>query len=271
MNKPLLISFSGGTTSAFMAKYLQERYPQREKVFVFANTGMEREETLEFIDECDRHWKLGVFWVQAVIKMDDLNDTIIVDFNTADRTGFTFSQMIKKYGLPNKSFPHCTRELKERPIKRFAIKALGWADYETAIGIRYDERHRISAKRRQAGFIYPLTDELKISKVIINEWWEKQPFRLQLKDYEGNCDFCWKKSRRKRLTLIADGLNIDRWEGWETVSDFTFDRDGYTIPQLREMASKNFHKVKDQREIVKSAPELFDNMDFEMECFCKST
>lgn len=43
----LLISFSGGRTSAFMAKYLMERYCNRQKVVVFANTGNFRKATDE--------------------------------------------------------------------------------------------------------------------------------------------------------------------------------------------------------------------------------
>lgn len=54
----LLVSFSGGRTSAMMARMIQVSpcYEHYRKVYCFANTGKEREETLKFIHECDTHW-----------------------------------------------------------------------------------------------------------------------------------------------------------------------------------------------------------------------
>lgn len=52
-NKNLLISFSGGRTSAFMSLFIKEYYKDYNKLFVFANTGKEKEETLTFVDECE--------------------------------------------------------------------------------------------------------------------------------------------------------------------------------------------------------------------------
>lgn len=53
--KPLIVSFSGGRTSAYMAYILKRDYSQEYNMrFVFMNTGEEREETLIFIDRCDR-------------------------------------------------------------------------------------------------------------------------------------------------------------------------------------------------------------------------
>lgn len=269
-DETIVVSFSGGKTSGLMARYLQLRYPEKKKVFVFVNTGMEREETLQFADECDRRWDLGLIWLQAHITFK-VNTTKQIDFKSANRSGLPFARMIIKYGLPNKSFPHCTRELKERPIRRYIRDVLNVENYSMAIGIRYDEQHRISDSKRDAGFIYPLADELRMTKDIVNQWWDKQDFNLHLKDYEGNCDFCWKKSRRKRLTLLAEGLDVTRWQTWEKKSDYKFDRDGYSILQLKDMAKNNFHKVRDVHETKRLNPVLFDNMDFEMECFCKSS
>ena len=53
--KRLFISFSGGRTSAYMARrLLRDRPADTEIVTVFANTGQEDERTLEFVDRCDR-------------------------------------------------------------------------------------------------------------------------------------------------------------------------------------------------------------------------
>ena len=64
----LLVSFSGGETSAYMSKWLIENKSDHyEMVFVFANTGEEAEETLQFVDQCDKTWDLNMVWVEALV------------------------------------------------------------------------------------------------------------------------------------------------------------------------------------------------------------
>jgi len=63
----------------------------------------------------------------------------MTNFTTACRDGEPFEAVIKKYGIPNMDFPHCTRELKIRPIHAFAKVYFGSVDYVSAIGIRADE------------------------------------------------------------------------------------------------------------------------------------
>jgi len=60
------ISFSGGRTSAYMLWAIMEAnggLPDRVRV-VFANTGRERPETLDFVAEVNRRWGVGVTWVE---------------------------------------------------------------------------------------------------------------------------------------------------------------------------------------------------------------
>ena len=61
-DKLLVCTFSGGRTSAFMGLMLNEhpKYKDFDKVFIFANTGKERQETLDFIDRCDKEWNLNI-------------------------------------------------------------------------------------------------------------------------------------------------------------------------------------------------------------------
>lgn len=57
MKPTLMVSFSGGRTSAYMARDLQLNYSDKYNlVFVFMNTGQEHEETLKFVNECDVRW-----------------------------------------------------------------------------------------------------------------------------------------------------------------------------------------------------------------------
>ena len=68
MKKKLCVSFSGGETSGYMAQYLKKhKQDEYDMVFVFANTGSENEETLKFVDQCDKAFNLNVVWVEAVI------------------------------------------------------------------------------------------------------------------------------------------------------------------------------------------------------------
>lgn len=207
----LFISFSGGETSAFMAHLCLTEEAIRSQYdavrVVFANTGEENEETLDFVDRCDRHFGLNTVWVEAVIHHEERKSPThqVVNVNTASRYGAPFEEAIRKYGIPNAKFKDCTRNLKLRPMESY-LRSVGWAPgtYDTAIGIRDDERSRavIGAERKRRRIVYPLIDYRPTTKPQVNAWWAAQPFRLNLKGFQGNCRWCWKKSFRKHLTLI---------------------------------------------------------------------
>jgi len=276
MNK-ILISFSGGRTSAFMCKLILEHpnYKNFEKLFVFANTGKEREETLCFADKVDKEFNLNLVWVEADITLTKGEGTNyrIVDFESASRNGEPFEALIQKFGLPSKYFRHCTRDLKQVPIHKYAKSILG-KDYLTAIGIRADEQHRLGYDPKK---IYPLA-EMGINEKIVRNFWDRQTFDLELKDYEGNCDLCFLKSNRKKLTLIIENPNVVDWwnemelkYGNEKQSKFAADR-GTTILDLIEMSKTNFTKARDKHELSKLQKTMFEpEMDLEFDCFCKMT
>lgn len=198
-----LVSFSGGETSGYMS-LLMKQYSRNKLVFVFVNTGQENEETLEFVDKCDKHFGLNVVWVEAVVQPDGVGTKHrVVDFFTASRNGEPFEAVMAKYGISNKAYPHCTRELKEAPIHSYMKTITN--EYHTAIGIRADEYRRVTDKK---GLIYPLADYWLIDKEAVKRFWEEQPFNLGLYDYQGNCKWCWKKSLRKHFKLIDDDPTI---------------------------------------------------------------
>jgi len=209
----LFISFSGGKTSAFMTKWLlrNKREDYGEIVILFANTGQEDERTLEFVNRCDKEWGLGVVWLEAVVDPIIGNGTMfnVVDFETANRDGRIYEDVIKKYGIPNQAYPHCNRELKLAPMEKY-IDSIGWkkGSYETAIGIRADEMDRVSKYMVEKKLIYPLCEWIRVNKQMITDWWKMQPFNLELEEHLGNCTWCWKKSKRKLLTLCADRPEI---------------------------------------------------------------
>lgn len=207
MKKKLCVAFSGGETSGYMAQYLKNhKQDEYEMVFIFANTGQENEETLKFVDQCDKEFNLNVIWLEAKInpKLGKGTRWNIVTYETASRNGEPFEDGIKKLGLPNMNNNWCTRDLKLVPIQRYVSMELGWKNYWTAIGIRNDEIDRVSATRLEQKLYYPLVEDLPMSKPKINFWWSQQKFRLKLKGYEGNCKWCWKKSDNKLMTIAIE-------------------------------------------------------------------
>ena len=204
--KKLVVSFSGGETSAFMAQWLwQNKKLDYDMKFIFANTGAENEETLSFIDRCSKFFGFPVVWLESEPIHIERKGTQhrVVDFKTASRDGEPFERVVKKYGIPNQAFPHCTRELKLAPIRSY-MKATEWQDAETAIGIRVDEFDRMSASAKENRLVYPLISWLPTTKPQINTFWRDQPFRLELKGYQGNCVTCWKKSDAKLYKIAQE-------------------------------------------------------------------
>lgn len=205
----LHIAFSGGRTSAYMTKWLLDNvaYMFDKTVVVFANTGQEWEQTLEFVDKCDSYFNFNTVWVEADINFKKGIGTghKIVDFKTASRNGEPFESMIAKYGIPNRTWQICSRELKANTVRSY-LRSLGWKkkDYYSAIGIRHDEIHRISSNCERDRLIYPLAEWHKVDKLFINTWWAQQGFNLKLKEHQGNCKWCWKKSKRKLLTIAKE-------------------------------------------------------------------
>lgn len=215
----LAVSFSGGETSGRMTKWILENLADTFEIAVtFANTGEEDERTLLFVHQCDQEFGFGTVWVEAVVDPRGRGRGFgtthrIVTYETASRSGFgsSFEDGVRKYGLPNKNFPWCNRELKLRPMQSY-LRSIGWepGTYHTAIGIRADEAGRFSATAEQDKLIYPLghPNLHPIGKPDVNDWWEEQPFRLELQGYEGNCKWCWKKTVNKHLLLANERPEI---------------------------------------------------------------
>jgi len=203
----VLVSVSGGRSSMYMAHRLATEYADvYDMQFVFANTGAEHESTLRFVHECEVRWQMPITWVEAVFHGHGVGTTHrVVSFDTASRNGQPFHDMCAKLGIPNVNFPFCTRELKLRPITSFIRDEVGWGTrYATAIGIRADEPKRLRSDATEACVIYPLASLFPTTKAEINDWWNDQPFDLEIPDILGNCTWCWKKSLRKLIAVAAD-------------------------------------------------------------------
>lgn len=225
----LVVTCSGGETSMvvtlYCLKYLRDKY---NILVVFANTGVEDNKTLDFLKACQEHFSIPIKWIEARVYHGKRKSCgyYEVDYETAtrntdwkERNNTPFEEVIKKYGLPNHSRLHCTRELKMNPIKAYAKDVFKGEKYTLALGIRVDEIDRINPKRKELGIIYPLAQsEYKpMTKKQVNFFWEMQPFRLGLKGYEGNCITCYKKSNNKLYQIAQE--NPDAFEFFAKMED----------------------------------------------------
>ena len=272
-DKTLVISFSGGRTSAFLTReLLKHKKKWKDVVVIFANTGQEHEKTLEFINNCDERFGFNTVWIEAVSHPGERKASTAktVNFVSASRDGKPFEGVIAKYGIPWSKAGHCTRELKEYPIKNY-LKSIGLdkTNRVMAIGIRKDEEHRQSKNAEENEMIYPLI-EWEVDKQDVLTWWEKQNFNLEIPEHFGNCVWCWKKSYRKLMTVMEEYPEAfefpERMEkkhgrtgkiaeqmlkhgALKNAGSIKFFRGFKTVQDIRDMAKEGFEKFVDTRHL----------------------
>ncbi|MEM0240131.1 MAG: phosphoadenosine phosphosulfate reductase family protein [Candidatus Nezhaarchaeales archaeon] len=131
VNKPILVSFSGGKDSFATLIIVKKALESLGKEFyvLFSDTKIEYPETIRYVEETLR--KLGL--ERKVIKVDAFTN---------------FFDAIKIFGPPARDFRWCCKTCKLAPIA-YAIKSLG-GECLTFIGLRGVE----SAKRKKQGAIW---------------------------------------------------------------------------------------------------------------------
>ena len=233
------VSFSGGRSSAMMAKIMLDNYDREDMVFMFANTGKEMPETLDFVNECDKNWNLGLIWIEY----DMQHGYKVVGYETAARAGEPFGQLIEKRKyLPNTVTRFCTQELKIRPMKKYLI-SIGQKNWTAAIGIRYDEQNRYRRLKGNSGkdrwdYIFPLYD-FKITKKEVYDFWNSQSFDLGIPSEHGNCDFCFMKGLAKKVSQARKmPERLDWWIQQEKSRGATFNKE-YSCASIKYLASQD--------------------------------
>lgn len=257
MEGKLITNTSGGKSSMAQAIKIKQMFGDSiEQICIFANTGMENEETLEFLDRCDREYNLNIIWLEAVVHEHGKGNTYrVTDFKNAYRINQYFDPLhpfhahVKKNGIPNATYPQCSDRLKEQVIESYK-KDNGLKGVKQALGFRIDEENRATSKKvrgvlnsinldfrlfrkvedhnvrmgmlentnldlndlmlieryslklKKYNLVFPMIDWFPMTKDDVNDFWEEQPFNLELEAHMGNCATCWKKSDKK-LHLIA--------------------------------------------------------------------
>jgi hypothetical protein len=199
-DKRIKVSFSGGKTSGKMCHQIVEQFGDTHDIVItFANTGAEAPETLDFVHKCEVHFGWDVVWLEAKVDPKPGKGVRhkIVDYWTASRDARPFEDVIEKYGVPNVAYPQCTTRLKTSPMDSY-LRSIGWnwKTYTTCIGIRSDEFDRMSTKRKEYKFWYPLVNA-NWDRQAVDDWWDKQPFNLGIPEHLGNCTWCFKKTLKK--------------------------------------------------------------------------
>lgn len=154
----IVVSFSGGKTSAYMCKWLVETWGHFYNfIFIFANTGLERAETLDFVHKCDKEFSLNLVWVEAVTNPIHGRGVThrITNYKDAYRMWqykdpkHPFHAHICKNGIPNANKPQCSDRLKEFAIEHYK-KVNNFKGVKHALGMRSDEPNRVLSKSKRA-------------------------------------------------------------------------------------------------------------------------
>lgn len=279
--QPTIISFSGGASSGYMLWHLLEEFggtlPDWIQV-LFCNTGDELEETLEFVQNFTDKLGVKIHWLETNAEKTNLPGRLkLVDFDMAARKGEPFDGMLaRKKFLPNVIRRVCTTDLKIKPKKMFAKHVLGWKEFSNVIGYRADESHRYydmfecdkdgKYSRWDAGLApqCPMI-RAKVNKPMVNEFWARQSWRLELEPWEGNCVGCFLKGER---ILVATHRkrpgSLDRMNSREKIYKKKYPHKGSSISQ--------FNKDRTFASIIRKADSQIDIDDIEddqiQDCHC---
>jgi len=256
MNLPegnVLLSFSGGRTSAYMLHRIVERnglLPDRVKV-LFANTGREMPGTLDFVRDVGKHLGVDITWLEYDRAPSNryTNGTAHfqkVKWDNAARKGEPFDKYLSFNMLPNVFRRSCTQELKVKTMRRYLL-SIGWEHWTNTIGIRADEARRVKpSKDKRWTNWFPLADA-GVTKRDVMSFWSKAPFDLDIKPGSGNCDGCFLKSEATLAAMWREyPERMEWWQSWEEKKDKSF-HDVRTYKGLGEFVDRQSDWIFDDQ------------------------
>lgn len=229
-----VINFSGGKTSAYMT--IKEY--QKGDLVIFCDTGREHPKTYKFINDFEANEGIPVIRLQYEGGFEEL--------------------LNKRKGIPNQFKRYCTLELKVKTARRY-LRSLKITKYENLIGFRYDEHVRVKRRKqmwKQVTDKFPLYDN-KIEKSIINDYWSKKSYTLEIPSILGNCTLCFMKGKNAIISILSSYPDLaDVWIADEEKSKsygkgYTYFND-VSMKQLKNIAQNNLFKEYDLNEIKPS-------------------
>lgn len=233
-----VINFSGGKTSAYMTI---TEYKEGDLV-IFCDTGREHPKTYKFINDFEAYEKI------PIIRLKYYNN----------ENPFDALLKRKKYKvIPNRVKRICTDELKIKTNKRY-LKSIGVLTFENLIGFRADEPLRV--KRRKQIFKkvhdkFPLYEK-GVNKAMINDYWSKKPYTLEIPSILGNCDLCFMKGKNAIINILSVYPELaDKWIADEEEAQKNGKFGGHTYfpdvtyKTLKQIAQNNLFKNTDLTQI----------------------
>lgn len=218
--------FSGGTSSALMV--LQSYEPG--DLVIFCDTGREDPETYVFLNNFEAHEGI------PIIRLE---------------TDGGWKAMLKKMkGIPNRAKRRCTIDMKIKRARRY-LRSIGLCSYVQFIGFRFDELGRRKGYKNQwkkVVTMFPLT-LTETDKPMVDSYWDKKPYKLNIPAILRNCDLCFQKGEDKVIAILTtDITKADKWIDDE--EDKINNPKGYTyfdkhsMRQLRDIAQGFIDKGK---------------------------
>ena len=268
---PALLSFSGGRTSAYMLRMIMDAHGGTlpdDVIVCFQNTGKEAPETLDFIEECSNRWDVPIVWLEYEETSIRGNWFKIVNHNSASRNGEPFTRIIEKYNAcPSGRNRFCTGILKVQTSQKYARHELMFDDYLSVVGLRADEPRRVAnIKNNDPKYKESVCPVAEAGDTIreINEFWERQDFRLNLPLAEkstplSNCDLCFLKGTKTIMRMIREDPSRADW--WIKTEKNFLDHGGF---------AKEKPLYARMREMALSQYDMFDDMpdDSTIPCMC---
>ncbi|MEM5550108.1 phosphoadenosine phosphosulfate reductase family protein [Pseudoalteromonas neustonica] len=178
-DKPYIVSFSGGRTSAYLVHLMEELKKKNSlKVhYVFMDTGLEHPKTYDFIKKVALHYKITLTCLRVVINKEHgkANSYKEIDISEIKHDLIPFKEMMEKYGTPYVRGPFCTKIMKgsaassgqlQGPFYQWSNENFGEGNYIAVLGIRADEPKRLIGDEnfknlRNKGFSTDAVLELK--------------------------------------------------------------------------------------------------------------
>lgn len=221
-----VINFSGGKTSAYMTIH---EYREGDLV-IFCDTGREHPKTYEFIDRFEKEENIPIIRLKYEGGFERLIE--------------------KRKAVPNNFKRFCTVELKVKTARRY-LRLNGITKYENIIGFRADEPQRVLRRKQHWKTVidkFPLFEK-GIDKQMINDYWSKKSYTLEIPSILGNCTLCFMKGKNAVINIIRNFPDLaDEWIKDEEKTGKTY-FNGISYKTMKQIASNNLFKDYDLNDI----------------------
>ncbi len=267
---PAFSGISGGRTSGMMAALHDDSV-----TLTFQNTGVEHPKTYDFLAALEKALGRPIVWLEFRPPAERGAPPrefsfAVVDYATASRDGTPFRLMLEAIaeyrrvakGLgpvsPWARSRICTAYLKHRVQEKY-IRSLGHEEWDSFVGLRRDEPHRVVAMRARAtstvSFRMPL-DESGINKENVLAFWRNQSFDLEIRENQGNCTGCFLKDQSDLARVLQEEETSAAF--WEALGDTFPDFGGQRFPGYRQLRAEGPVRERIQEAFAENRPPLND-------------